>query len=71
MTDRVTTRAGIVTNDRTPFRQYNFPISGKGTDVIRVNIPYTSTKGDIEEVIQHLQIVANRWEDSIGANYAF
>ena len=59
--DKTYTRTGIITNDRAPFRKYNFPITGSATDNICMMIPYNATKADVEEAVAHLTIIANRW----------
>ena len=61
MVEKTYTRTGIVTNDRAPFRQYNFPISNSTNDNIRIMIPYNASKEDVTEAVEHLQIIAKRW----------
>lgn len=61
MTEKTYTRTGIVTNDRAPFRKYNFPIRDSTNDNICIMIPYNATKADVEEAVAHLQIIATRW----------
>ena len=62
MAEAVYTRQGKIQTERAPYRQYTFPIRGGDTnDNIRIQIPYTATKGDLEEMNEHLAIIINRW----------
>lgn len=65
MTNKVYTRTGTVQNDRAPFRQYSFPIRASVNDNIRIQIPYTATKEDLTEAIEHLTVISNHWDDGV------
>lgn len=60
-TNTIYTRTGKINSDRAPFRQYNFPIKAGSADTIRVTVPYTATKTDLAEAIEHMTIIAKHW----------
>ena len=63
--DAVYTRTGKVQNDYAPFLQYKFPVNRGPKDEIRIQIPVTATRQEIEAVSEHLQIIAKHWTEEI------
>lgn len=67
------TRKGIVFNDQFEkadlpvFRRFKYSLLNNPNSEIRVNIPITATRDDIERAIKHMQIEAENWESYGGA----
>ena len=70
MGDKIYTRKGTIlagggTADSKPIRTYRVPIDTG--DEIRINIPYSATRMDLQQAIDHMGIVMKYWEGD-GAN---
>ena len=58
--DKVYTRKGAISEEQKPIKTYRVPIASG--DEIRINIPYNATKLDLQQTMEHLQVISKYWD---------